>query len=194
MLVLTLSFACNGGGIVMHVRVEFDAFHRSFVYNVHLHLGKDSRTRIRLALHHIGLSMPPLSHTWNTYDLTYLNSSLLSLKPCRISETRFAQNSSFRGSSSIGDSVGMEGNLSRQDEPQAPVQPQEPIQSQNPVQSPKPARGPQNPPDVQTIQRECFLSMKEMFDQFAMNLKQGQPVVQSVATPRRDPIDKLAKH
>ncbi|KAL4273322.1 hypothetical protein GQ457_13G016100 [Hibiscus cannabinus] len=82
----------------------------------------------------------------------------------------------------------------RQDKPQTPVQPQEPIQSQNPVQPPEPAQAPQNPFDVQTIQRECLLSMKEMFDQFSMNLKQGQPVVQVVASPSRAPIDKLAQH
>ncbi|KAL4355340.1 hypothetical protein GQ457_06G013990 [Hibiscus cannabinus] len=138
--------------------------------------------------------MPPLSHTWNTCDLTYLNSSLLSLKPCRMSETRSAQNSSSRGSSSVGDSFGMEGNLPRQVEPQAHVQPEEPIQPQNPVQTPEPARVPQNHPDVQTIQREYPLSMKEMFDQFLMNLRQGQSVNQAIAAPSRAPIDKLAQH
>ncbi|KAK8625720.1 hypothetical protein V6N13_056881 [Hibiscus sabdariffa] len=89
--------------------------------------------------------MSPLSHTWNTCDLTYLNSSLLSLKPCRISETQLAQDSSSQGYSFEGDSVEMEGNLPRQDEPQAPVQPQ------NPVQPPEPVQVPQNPPDVQTV-------------------------------------------
>ncbi|KAL4309026.1 hypothetical protein GQ457_01G019690 [Hibiscus cannabinus] len=73
-----------------------------------------------------------------------------------MSETRLAQDSSSRGSSYEGDSVGIEGNLPRQDEPQAPVQPQ------NPVQPPEPAQAPQNPPDVQTVQRECLLSMKEI--------------------------------
>ncbi|KAL4290002.1 hypothetical protein GQ457_14G017030 [Hibiscus cannabinus] len=38
------------------------------------------------------------------------------------------------------------------------------------------------------------MSMKEMFDQFLMNLKQGQPVVQAVAAPSRAPIDKLVQH
>ncbi|KAK9043212.1 hypothetical protein V6N11_071559 [Hibiscus sabdariffa] len=52
---------------------------------------------------------------------------------CRMSKTRLAQNSSSRGSSTDGDNVGMEGNLPRQAEPQAPVQPQEPEQPQNPV-------------------------------------------------------------
>ncbi|KAK9036984.1 hypothetical protein V6N11_021907 [Hibiscus sabdariffa] len=33
-----------------------------------------------------------------------------------------------------------------------------------------------------------------MFDQFVMNLKQGQPIVQVVSAPRRAPIDKLAQH
>ncbi|KAL4303331.1 hypothetical protein GQ457_10G013350 [Hibiscus cannabinus] len=86
-----------------------------------------------------------------------------------MSETRLAQDSSSRGSSTDGDSIGMEGNLTRQDEPQEPIQPQ------NPVQPPEPTQAPQNPPDVQTVQRECLLSMKEMFDQFVMNLRQGQP-------------------
>ncbi|KAL4296197.1 hypothetical protein GQ457_12G013800 [Hibiscus cannabinus] len=113
--------------------------------------------------------MPPLSHTWNTCDLTYLNSSLLTLKPCRMSETRFAKNSCFRGSSSVGDGIGMEGNLSRQGEPQ-------------------------NPLDFQTIQRECLLIMQVMFDQFLVNLKQGQLVVQAVAAPSRAPIENLAQH
>ncbi|KAL4280022.1 hypothetical protein GQ457_03G018870 [Hibiscus cannabinus] len=36
MLVLTISFAFNSGGIVMHVRIEFDAFYRSFVYDAHM--------------------------------------------------------------------------------------------------------------------------------------------------------------
>ncbi|KAL4363677.1 hypothetical protein GQ457_04G021480 [Hibiscus cannabinus] len=36
MLALTLSFACNGGGIVMHVRFDLNAFHRSFVYDAHM--------------------------------------------------------------------------------------------------------------------------------------------------------------
>ncbi|KAL4360673.1 hypothetical protein GQ457_04G020630 [Hibiscus cannabinus] len=84
-----------------------------------------------------------------------------------MSETRLTQDSSSLGSSSDGDSVGMEGNLPRQDEPQEPIQPQ------NPVQPPEPAQAPQNPPDVQTVQRECLLSMKEMFDQFVTNLRQG---------------------
>ncbi|KAL4319991.1 hypothetical protein GQ457_18G008220 [Hibiscus cannabinus] len=111
-----------------------------------------------------------------------------------MSESRFAQINNTRGSSSEGNSVGMEGNFLRQDELQAPVQPQEPIQFQNLVQPPKPAQDPQNPPDVQTIQRECLLSMKEMFDQFVKNLKQEQSVVQVVAVPSRAPIDKLAQH
>ncbi|KAL4273978.1 hypothetical protein GQ457_13G013240 [Hibiscus cannabinus] len=105
-----------------------------------------------------------------------------------MSETHLAQNCSSRGSSSVGDSVGMEGNVPRQDKPQEPIQPQ------NPIQPPKPARVPQNPPKVQTIQRECLMSMKENFDQYVINLKQGQPVVQAVVAPGRAPIDKLAQH
>ncbi|KAK8538780.1 hypothetical protein V6N12_034488 [Hibiscus sabdariffa] len=50
--------------------------------------------------------------------------------------------SSSQGFSSDGDSVGMEGNLPRQDEPQEPIQPQ------NPIQPLEPAQPPQNPPDV----------------------------------------------
>ncbi|KAK8652034.1 hypothetical protein V6N13_141604 [Hibiscus sabdariffa] len=111
-----------------------------------------------------------------------------------MSETRFSQNSSSQGSSTEGDSVGMEGNLPRQVEPQAPVQHQEPIQPQNPVQPHEPAQAPQNPPDVQTVQRECLLSIKEMFDQLASNLKQEQPVAQVVAAPSRAPIEKLSQH
>ncbi|KAK8694691.1 hypothetical protein V6N13_072238 [Hibiscus sabdariffa] len=33
-----------------------------------------------------------------------------------------------------------------------------------------------------------------MFDQFVMNLNQGQPIVQSITAPSRAPIDKLAQH
>ncbi|KAL4323673.1 hypothetical protein GQ457_11G029790 [Hibiscus cannabinus] len=36
MFVLTLSFACNSGGIVVHVRIEFDVFYRSFVYDANM--------------------------------------------------------------------------------------------------------------------------------------------------------------
>ncbi|KAK8523041.1 hypothetical protein V6N12_073752 [Hibiscus sabdariffa] len=84
-----------------------------------------------------------------------------------MSETRLAQDSSSRGSSTDGESVGMEGKLPWQDEPQEPIQPQ------NPVQPPELAQAPQNPPDVQTVQRECLLSMKEMFDQFVTNIRQA---------------------
>ncbi|KAL4347269.1 hypothetical protein GQ457_17G018960 [Hibiscus cannabinus] len=82
----------------------------------------------------------------------------------------------------------MERNFLRQDEPQSLIQPK------NPIQPTEPARVPQNPPDVQTIQRECLLSLKEMFDQFVTNLKQGQPVNQSFVAATRASIDKLAKH
>ncbi|KAL4281776.1 hypothetical protein GQ457_03G018790 [Hibiscus cannabinus] len=99
-----------------------------------------------------------------------------------MSESRFAQISNSRGSSSEGDSVGMEGNFPRQNNSQFPIQPPEPV------------RTPQNPPDVQTIQRECFLSIKEMFDQFVTNLKQEQYVVQAVVVPSRAPIEKLLQH
>ncbi|KAK8713420.1 hypothetical protein V6N13_148638 [Hibiscus sabdariffa] len=99
-----------------------------------------------------------------------------------MSESRFAQISNFRGSSSKGDSVGMEGNFPRQNESQFPIQPPEPVRTL------------QNPPNVQTIQRECFLSMKEMFDQFVMNLKQEQSVAQVVVNPRRAPIEKLLQN
>ncbi|KAK8616628.1 hypothetical protein V6N13_116598 [Hibiscus sabdariffa] len=109
-------------------------------------------------------------------------------------ETRFAQNSSSQGSSTEGDSVGMEGNIPRKVEPEAPVQHQEPIQPQNPIQPPEPAQAPHNPPDVQTVQTECLLSMKEMFDQLVSNLKQEQPVAQVAATPSRAPIEKLAQN
>ncbi|KAK8582358.1 hypothetical protein V6N13_032112 [Hibiscus sabdariffa] len=111
-----------------------------------------------------------------------------------MSETWLAQNSSSRGSSTGGDSVGMEGNLPRQAEPQAPIQPQEPKQPLNPEQHPEPAQAPLNPPDVQTVQRECLLSMKEMFDQLVSNLKQDQLVVQAVTAPSRAPIEKLSQH
>ncbi|KAL4339905.1 hypothetical protein GQ457_08G028070 [Hibiscus cannabinus] len=57
-----------------------------------------------------------------------------------------------------------------------------------------PVRDTQNPPDVQTIQRECLLSMKEMFDQFVKNIKLGQSVVQAVDAPSRAPIEKFAQH
>ncbi|KAK8574430.1 hypothetical protein V6N12_062124 [Hibiscus sabdariffa] len=66
-------------------------------------------------------------------------------------ETRLAQNSSSRGSSTDGDSFRMEGNLPRQAEPQAPAQPQELEQPQKPVQPPEPAQAPQNLPDVQAV-------------------------------------------
>ncbi|KAK9033559.1 hypothetical protein V6N11_049746 [Hibiscus sabdariffa] len=111
-----------------------------------------------------------------------------------MSETQLAQNSSSRGSSMGGDSLEMEGNLPRLAEPQAPVQPQEPLQPLNPEQHPEPAQAPLNPPDVQTIQRECLLSMKEMFDQLVSNLKQDQAVVQAVTAPSRAPIEKLSQH
>ncbi|KAL4364176.1 hypothetical protein GQ457_04G021800 [Hibiscus cannabinus] len=111
-----------------------------------------------------------------------------------MSETRFAQNSSSQGSSTKGDTVGMEGNLPRQVEPQAPVQPQEPVQPRNPEQPPKPLQSPPNPPDVQNVQRECLLSMKEMFDQLVSNLKQDRPVAQLVAAPSRAPIEKRSQH
>ncbi|KAL4362458.1 hypothetical protein GQ457_04G018440 [Hibiscus cannabinus] len=126
--------------------------------------------------------MPPLSQTWVTCDITYLNSFLLTLKPCRKSEFCFVQISNSRGSSSEGDSVGMKGNFPRQNKPQSPIQPPESV------------RTPQNPPDVQTIQRECFLSMKEMFDQFVMNLKKEEPIAQVVASTSRAPIEKLLQH
>ncbi|KAL4312489.1 hypothetical protein GQ457_01G019500 [Hibiscus cannabinus] len=108
-----------------------------------------------------------------------------------MSKTRFAQNSSSRGSSTDGDSVGMEGNLPTQAETQAPVQYQEPEQPQNLVQPPKPAQAAHNFPDVQAVQRECLLSMKGMFDQLVSNLRQEHPVVQAVAAPTRAPIEKL---
>ncbi|KAL4387670.1 hypothetical protein GQ457_09G016610 [Hibiscus cannabinus] len=38
MLVLTLSFACNSGGLVVHVRIEYDAFVRSFIYDANMTL------------------------------------------------------------------------------------------------------------------------------------------------------------
>ncbi|KAK8694914.1 hypothetical protein V6N13_072458 [Hibiscus sabdariffa] len=113
---------------------------------------------------------------------------LLFLKTCRMSETRLARNSSSQGSSTEGDSVGMEENLPRQAEPQATVQPL------NPVQPPEPVQAPQNPPNVQTVQRECLMSMKEMFDQFVLNLKQDQSTAQVVAVPSRAPIEKLSQH
>ncbi|KAL4367743.1 hypothetical protein GQ457_05G022050 [Hibiscus cannabinus] len=49
-----------------------------------------------------------------------------------MSETHLARNSSSRGSSTEGDSVGMEENLLRQTESQAPVQPRNPIQPPEP--------------------------------------------------------------
>ncbi|KAL4348382.1 hypothetical protein GQ457_17G011120 [Hibiscus cannabinus] len=49
-----------------------------------------------------------------------------------MSETHLARNSSSRGSSTEGDSVGMEENLLRQTEPQAPVQPRNPVQPPEP--------------------------------------------------------------
>ncbi|KAL4319521.1 hypothetical protein GQ457_18G008970 [Hibiscus cannabinus] len=103
-------------------------------------------------------------------------------------ETLLAQDCSSRGSSTNGDSVKMEGNLLRQDEPQEPIKPQ------ILVQPPEPTQAPQNAPNVQIVQRECLLSMKEMFDQFVTNLRQGQLVNQAVAAPSRAPIDKLAQH
>ncbi|KAK9033101.1 hypothetical protein V6N11_018139 [Hibiscus sabdariffa] len=105
-----------------------------------------------------------------------------------MSETHLARNSSSRGSSTEGDSVEMEETLLRQAEPQTPVQPR------NPVQPPEPVQAPQNLPDVQTVQRECLMSMKEMFDQFVSNLKHDQPVAQVVAAPSRAPIEKLSQH
>ncbi|KAL4340738.1 hypothetical protein GQ457_08G035780 [Hibiscus cannabinus] len=103
-------------------------------------------------------------------------------------ETHLARNSSSRGSSTEGDSVGMEENLLRQTEPQAPVQPR------NPVQPPEPVQAAQNPPDVQTVQRECLMSVKEMFDQLVSNLKQEQPATPIIAAPSRAPIEKLSQH
>ncbi|KAK8670128.1 hypothetical protein V6N13_104889 [Hibiscus sabdariffa] len=97
-------------------------------------------------------------------------------------EWRLAQNSSSRCSSTEGDSVRMKGNLPRQVEPRDPKQPQEHIQPQNPVQPQEPAQAPQNPPDVQTVQREFLLSMKEMFDQLLSNLKKENPIAQAIAT------------
>ncbi|KAL4296010.1 hypothetical protein GQ457_12G015510 [Hibiscus cannabinus] len=49
-----------------------------------------------------------------------------------MSETRLARNSSSQGSSTEGDSVGMEENLPRQTEPQVPVQPRNPVQPPEP--------------------------------------------------------------
>ncbi|KAL4285109.1 hypothetical protein GQ457_16G017030 [Hibiscus cannabinus] len=109
-------------------------------------------------------------------------------------ETRLAQNSSSRGSFTDGDSVGIEGNLPRQVEPQAPVQPQEPEQPQNPVQPPEPTQAQQNIPDVQAVQRENLLSMKGMFDQLVSNLRQENHVIQAVVAPSRAPIEKLSQH
>ncbi|KAK8999909.1 hypothetical protein V6N11_082047 [Hibiscus sabdariffa] len=88
----------------------------------------------------------------------------------------------------------MAGNIPRQAEPQVPIEPREPIQPPNLIQLPEPVRAPQNPPDVQTVQWECFMSMIEMFDQLVSNLKQDQPVAQEVATPSRAPIEKLSQH
>ncbi|KAL4377980.1 hypothetical protein GQ457_02G027020 [Hibiscus cannabinus] len=111
-----------------------------------------------------------------------------------MSETRLAQNSSSRGSSTKGENVGMERNLPRQVEPQVPVQPQEPFQPRNPEQHPEPVQAPPNPPDVQNVQRDCLLGMKEMFDQLLTNLKQDRPVAQVLAAPSRAPIEKLSQH
>ncbi|KAL4272098.1 hypothetical protein GQ457_13G014070 [Hibiscus cannabinus] len=96
-----------------------------------------------------------------------------------MSETCLSQNSSSRGSSTEGYSVRMEGNLPRQAEPQVLVQPQEPAQPPNPEQHPEPVQAPLNPPDVQNVRRERLLSMKEMFDQLVLNLKQDRPVAQN---------------
>ncbi|KAL4304487.1 hypothetical protein GQ457_10G009650 [Hibiscus cannabinus] len=38
MLVLTLSLACNFGGIVVHIRIELDVFFRSLVYDANMEL------------------------------------------------------------------------------------------------------------------------------------------------------------
>ncbi|KAL4311281.1 hypothetical protein GQ457_01G021060 [Hibiscus cannabinus] len=94
-----------------------------------------------------------------------------------MSETQLSLKSSFQGSSTGGNSVGMEGNLPRQAEPQAPVQPQVPEQPQIHVQPTEPAQAPQNFPDVQTVQREFLMSMKGMFDHLVSNLRQEHPTV-----------------
>ncbi|KAK8519605.1 hypothetical protein V6N12_025638 [Hibiscus sabdariffa] len=100
-----------------------------------------------------------------------------------MSETRLARDDeSPRGSSNEGDSVGMRINPPKQAEPRDPVQPREPTQAQ------------QNPPKIQVVQRECLVSMKEMFDQLVSNLKQDHPIAQVTAAPSRAPIDKLAQH
>ncbi|KAL4346724.1 hypothetical protein GQ457_17G010900 [Hibiscus cannabinus] len=111
-----------------------------------------------------------------------------------MSKTRLARNSSSRGSSTEGDSFGMEGNLPREAEPQAHVQPQEPVQPSKSRTTAELVQAPPNPFDVQNVQRECLLSMKEMFDKLVSNLKQDRPVAQAVVAPNRAPIEKLSQH
>ncbi|GMI83795.1 hypothetical protein HRI_002048800 [Hibiscus trionum] len=52
---------------------------------------------------------------------------------------------------------------------------------------------PENPM-VQSAQRECLLSMKEMFNQLLSILKQEQPTASVTVAPSRAPIDKLSQH
>ncbi|KAL4386029.1 hypothetical protein GQ457_09G019160 [Hibiscus cannabinus] len=124
--------------------------------------------------------MLPLSHTWNTCDLTYLNlveclkHALLRIV---IPEAPLLKEIVSGWKEIFRDKM----NLKPLSNPKVPY-------------NPEPARVPQNAPDVQTIQRECLKSMEEMFEQFVTNLKQGNHVVQAVDAPSRAPIDKLEQH
>ncbi|KAK8665470.1 hypothetical protein V6N13_005637 [Hibiscus sabdariffa] len=93
---------------------------------------------------------------------------------------RLAQDhESPRGSSTEGDSVRMEQNHPRQE---------------NPVGQAEPPRAAPEAPNAQNTQVECLLSMKEMFDQLVTTLRREHPAAPPVATPSRAPIDKLAQH
>ncbi|KAL4319647.1 hypothetical protein GQ457_18G008990 [Hibiscus cannabinus] len=100
----------------------------------------------------------------------------------KMSDSRIAQNSTSRGSSTEGDNIEIQNN---------PVNPPEqrqdiPPQNQVPLQP--------DIPTIQEVQRECLMGMKEMFNQLVTSLRQDQQNAQVATTPSKAPIEKLAEH
>ncbi|GMI84444.1 hypothetical protein HRI_002113700 [Hibiscus trionum] len=118
------------------------------------------------------------------------------------------KNGSSHESSSEGESVRLSDNSPTRTETPRKERNKEPAQTSEQIAK-KPAqvteRIPTEPvqnteqlppenPMVQSAQKECLLSMKEMFNQLLTNLKQEQPAVSVSTAPSRAPIDKLSQH
>ncbi|GMI67673.1 hypothetical protein HRI_000436600 [Hibiscus trionum] len=111
-----------------------------------------------------------------------------------MSESLLARdNESPRESSNEDGSVRMKTKAPGQSNPLEQADPPRRSEPREPTPPPEPNQTTLTIPTVQSAQRECLLSMKEMFDQLVMNIRREQPTP-VVATPSRAPIDKLAQH